>query len=115
MAQVELAHAPRLVAGRSGDDQALAERRSVERIHLRRRLDPPAHPDAVRLIVSRLLGHDGSARALRADAEEYLGSVRANAAERRLRAVVHPGEARPPTHLLEPGLALDDAGDVEDR
>src|SRR5262245_36247191 len=114
MAQVELAHVPRLVGRRIGDNHAVLERGLVKYVHFGGRVHPPRHPDPVGLIVARMLRHHRSTRALGALAEKDLRVVRTDAAEIGIGVAVGPGEPDAPAKLLEPGDALRHARNVED-
>src|SRR5689334_5820912 len=94
VAQVELAHAPRLVGRRVAHLVAEAQRQRVRLVDLRRRADPPADPVAAGLVVALELRGRPTAGALGAAAEEELGVVVAvDPGEPGLLGVVRPAEA----------------------
>src|SRR5262249_53338478 len=112
VAEVELAHSPGLVRGRPGDGQPLPQGEGVGRVHLGGRPEPPAHPDASGVVIPGVPGHRAAARTLAVLAEEDLDRAAADSPEGRR---VAPVPLLLPAELFEPGEALGEVRDVEDR
>lgn len=110
MHKVAFPNAPGFIGWRPGHDQALLQRELISRIDVRRRRDPPTHPNSARIIVSHVPRQGTAAGSLSVLAEEYLAFSAANAAESRR---ITPVPAFFPAQFLKPGEALLDVGDVE--
>src|SRR5688572_23073227 len=114
MPDVHLADVPRHVSGRPRHLEALFHAASVYRVDV---VHPDAHPDAlvsgVVAIGAECLSHSAAATStLRAFAEEDLERAGAHAAEV---FGIAPGPRLLPSQLLEPGEALLDIRDIQDR
>src|SRR5262245_24395262 len=114
MTHVHLAHAPWHVGRRPGDVEALVETMLVDGVDV---IDPDRHPGA--LVGRRVaVGPEGrlhatvAPAALRALAQEDLALAGADGPEG---GRISPVPALPPAELLEPGKALPDVRDVQDR
>src|SRR5262249_15604511 len=99
MPHVHLAHFPRLVGRRKGHLDSLGQAMLIEGVDV---IDPDRHPDAVLAALAALI----------ALAEEDLAPAGADAAEGRR---IAPVPTLLPAELFEPGEALLDVGDVQDR
>src|SRR5262252_2007501 len=96
---MKLTHVPGFVGRWHGDRHSVLERQLMRFINCGRRFQPPAHPDASRLVVPGEFWPGAAARTLCALAEKYLHVTTAHGAEARRLAPVpgfFPAQLRKP-------------------
>src|SRR5206468_754584 len=112
MSDVALVHVPGHVGRGPGRNDTELKGLSVQRVDLCWRIEPPRHPGAAGLIVPGLTRHRTSPSALTILTKKNFGYARDDGSESR-RITVLP--VFPPAEFLEPGEALSEARDVQNR